>query len=267
MADITTTDTDATIPVIPTSVEEPVPSLESFEDVHEEPKDVNSEEHLRKWTTFDFGGSHFDLDLIVEDTKFRVSKNVLSVASPVFDSMFHSDFKESGCSELQLPGKSAEIVHEFLRCIYPDTLSDITPKIALNILPLLEEYQVFQLKPRCESVLMGSIDDKTSTVDIFKLLIESCIYGLKNLRARCVELASRKGKRDLDEARKEISIPPDALIEVLDTINSALEDKNASLQSKIMSNSDKLENEETLGLCMLAQLKNSVSVGLNMKLK
>lgn len=49
--------------------------------------------------TYDFEENSLrsDFTLIVEGTKLYVAKNILSLASPVFDRMFRSDFKEGSC--------------------------------------------------------------------------------------------------------------------------------------------------------------------------
>ncbi|XP_060567059.1 BTB and MATH domain-containing protein 38-like [Ruditapes philippinarum] len=140
-----------------------------------------------------------DLCLVVEGTKLYVAKNILSLASPVFDAMFQSDFKEKSSDELELPGKKLRDVLEFLRCIYPNTYTQINRDNARVILPLLEEYQVLQLKPRCEVVILETVSEETSTNDLLQLLKEACLYDLKALRARCIFLISSRPCDALDE--------------------------------------------------------------------
>lgn len=60
-----------------------------------------------------------DVTLVVEGQKIHVNKAVLSEHSPVFDTMFKSQFKESTAKEILLEGKKAEDVVEFLSCFYP----------------------------------------------------------------------------------------------------------------------------------------------------
>jgi hypothetical protein len=86
-------------------------------------------------------GDHSKTDLIleVEDMKIYVSKLVLSLASPVFDKMFQSDFKDGKCDVLALPEHRSDDVTEFLRCIYPNTLSPVTRENVAMILPLVEK--------------------------------------------------------------------------------------------------------------------------------
>lgn len=60
-----------------------------------------------------------DVILVVEDRNIHVNKAVLSQHSPVFDTMFKSQFKESTAKEIPLEDKKAEDVVEFLSCFYP----------------------------------------------------------------------------------------------------------------------------------------------------
>lgn len=218
--------------------------------------DSNSDIDANKGcSTFGFDDStKSDLVLLVEDTKFHVSKLVLSIASPVFDKMFSLDFEESRCTELNLPGKKAEDVAEFLRCIYPNTIKQINRENALQILPLIEEYQVFQLKPKCEEVLMDCINENTSARDLFKLIDLSYTYDLKNIRKKCVELASGKKKVEIDEARREVSLSPDIVVEILDGLFYSLHLKNTQTQTSFEQ-------------CLLGQFKFSEELNLDRSLK
>ena len=59
-----------------------------------------------------------DLVLVVEDEKFHVHRVILSLNSPVFETMFKSQFKESTANEIPLPEKNASGVLDFLKIIY-----------------------------------------------------------------------------------------------------------------------------------------------------
>ena len=62
---------------------------------------------------------HFsDVVLVVEGHKFYVHRSTLSMWSPVFETMFASDFKERSSSEITLPGKRAQQIDTLLRLIY-----------------------------------------------------------------------------------------------------------------------------------------------------
>lgn len=60
-----------------------------------------------------------DTVLIVEDQRFHVHKSILSMSSPVFRTMFQSNFKEASMTEIPLPNKKADKIYEFLCMLYP----------------------------------------------------------------------------------------------------------------------------------------------------
>ncbi|XP_045184079.2 uncharacterized protein LOC123542337 [Mercenaria mercenaria] len=197
-------------------------------------------------STFGFNDSSWktDFNLIVEGKTLHVSKVVLALASPVFDRMFQSDFKESKSSELELPGKKLEDVEEFLQCIYPSSLATVTCEKALQILPLIEEYQVSQLKPRCEEVLLEHVNGETSTENLFRVLNEACCYDLKQLQNKCIDLASEKPRKELVESNEKYTIPPDVLNKILLKVVGKFEEVVNKME-KI--NEDLFSELETLG--------------------
>ncbi|XP_045185100.2 uncharacterized protein LOC123543103 [Mercenaria mercenaria] len=179
----------------------------------------------RSWTT--------DFVLTVEGTKLHVSKAVLSLASPVFDTMFQSNFKERSCDELELPGKKLNDVIEFLRCIYPNTFTHITSDSAAKVLPLIEEYQVLQLKPRCEAALLESISEDTAVEELFRLLQISSLYDLKVLRERCIDLASCRSQKEVDEATRQVQPPAEALNKILANMIVTMKERIIDLETTI----------------------------------
>jgi hypothetical protein len=171
-----------------------------------------------------------DLCLVVEGTKLYVAKVILSLSSPVFDAMFQSDFKEKSSDELELPGKKLTDVLEFLRCIYPNQRAQINRDNARAILPLLEEYLVFQHKSRCELVLLETITEETSTDELLQLLKEACLYDLKALRARCIFLISSRPCDALDESYCESFPSASALNEIFVNVNATMKNKLAEFE-------------------------------------
>ena len=63
--------------------------------------------------------NHSDTVIIVENSKLHVHKSVLSICSPVFNTMLTSDFKEGTTMEIRLPGKQKDKVIEMLQHMYP----------------------------------------------------------------------------------------------------------------------------------------------------
>lgn len=209
---------------------------ENANNITEVCENLNSDQDTdRTSSTFDFtrNTGNTDLIIVVEGTQLHVSKHALVLASPVFEKMFQQDFKEKSVTELELPGKRLTDVLEFLRCIYPTTLTQVNRDNVLQILPLVEEYQVFQLKPSCEQILLDMLDENTSALRLYEILKEACLFGLQKVRAKCVEMAAGKSKEELNDAKSKIKPPADALNEVLDKINERLELKLEDLDSQL----------------------------------
>ncbi|XP_053387644.1 uncharacterized protein LOC128551165 [Mercenaria mercenaria] len=194
--------------------------------------------------TFDFSERSWRTDfvLIVEGTRLHVSKAVLSLASPVFDTMFQSNFKERTCDELELPGKKLDDVLEFLRCIYPNTFTHITRDSAVKVLPLIEEYQVLQHKPRCEVSLLESVSEDTVVEELFRLLQVAYLYDLKVLRKRCIDLASCRSQEEVDEATRQFQPPAEALNRILANMIITMKGRITDLETKIKKISTESKN-------------------------
>jgi len=63
--------------------------------------------------------------LVVEHRELYVSKQILKLASPVFNSMFDSDFLEKNMASIDLPGKNCQEIVLLLSCLYPNMLEQI----------------------------------------------------------------------------------------------------------------------------------------------
>ena len=69
-----------------------------------------------------------DLVLVVEDKRFHVHRQILSLHSPVFKAMLKSQFKEATANEIPLPGKKANEILSFLKQLYLKERDGITCK-------------------------------------------------------------------------------------------------------------------------------------------
>lgn len=77
---------------------------------------INFDEHQNFSSPWDLS----DVVLVVEERKFHVHKNALSIWSPVFEKMFTLPFAERNAGEIVLPGKRREELEILLRLIYSD---------------------------------------------------------------------------------------------------------------------------------------------------
>jgi len=102
-----------------------------------------------------------DVVLVVEDQKFHVHRSTLSMWSPVFETMFTSQFKERSMYEIPLPGKKASEIKELLLIMYP-TVSEkgwntVTNENCFFLVELADEYQMDAIKQRCENFLVNEV--------------------------------------------------------------------------------------------------------------
>jgi hypothetical protein len=95
-----------------------------------------------------------DVALVVEGERFPVNKGYLSVISPVFATMFSSDFIERDAAEIPIEDTTAADFHDFLNAIYP-TRTAPNPSNVLSLLTLADRFQVDNLTDKCARRLMS----------------------------------------------------------------------------------------------------------------
>lgn len=66
-----------------------------------------------------------DYVLIVEDRKLYVHSCILAMASPVFKTMFNSNWKESIDKEVVMTTRQYDVVESMLKAIYPQVECDL----------------------------------------------------------------------------------------------------------------------------------------------
>ena len=103
-----------------------------------------------------------DLILSVEGQKLHVHKAILAISSPVFIAMLSSNFREKNEAEIPLPGKKVEEIKDLLRAIYPCE-HVITRHNCNSLLKLSCEYQMDQLKKRCEKFVLDTYKETMDT--------------------------------------------------------------------------------------------------------
>ena len=104
-----------------------------------------------------------DLVLLVEGRKLHVHKAILAISSPVFETMMSSNFKEKNAKEIPLPGKKVEEIEDLLRAIYPYCEHAISRQNCCSLLKLSSEYQMDELKKRCEKFVLDTYQPITNT--------------------------------------------------------------------------------------------------------
>jgi len=82
-------------------------------------KKIKSELSSDEETEFYKGWKNADVVLIVEDKSLHVHSQVLSIASPVFERMFQSKFKEGRTKQVDMKEKKKKDVMNMLKMLYP----------------------------------------------------------------------------------------------------------------------------------------------------
>lgn len=127
-----------------------------------------------------------DVTLIVEDQKIHVNKAALSEHSPVFRTMFKSQFKERSAKEITLVDKKVADVVEFLKSFYPNMNHPINRNNVLQVLPLAQEYQS-PLVAECENFMIRMCEPESGVT--VSLLLDFILAGERYGLTRFLEAA------------------------------------------------------------------------------
>jgi speckle-type POZ protein len=164
-----------------------------------------------------------DFILIVEGKKLYVSKAILAFASPVFDRMFQSEFREKDQTELNLPGKKMREMQDFLRFIYPCMDECISDENVYKLLPLAEEYQVTTLISKCERFLISRLNKELTADDTKMMLQTAVIYNMEDLLVKmCEKLPEQSARAVISE---NILLPSKIFSKIMDELLGRLEQK------------------------------------------
>jgi hypothetical protein len=120
-----------------------------------------------------------DVILVVENKKLYCNRSILSIWSPVFETMFKSNFKEKDSTEINLPDKAYEDVLEMLHVIYPPNKS-ITAINVERLLEFADEYQMVELTKRCKAFFL----QQRGTIEILLLAQR---YQFEEVIKRCAD--------------------------------------------------------------------------------
>lgn len=139
-----------------------------------------------------------------------ISRNFLSLASPVFEAMFKHHFKEKSANCVNLGEKKHSDMLEFLSCIHPRILKKVDQSNVLIVTPIAEEYQVTSLTNACMEVLDHWLDDcvtkgkqmsqnfqrhYTLVTIILEILLLVEHLGYRALITKCIEAVAHFGQK------------------------------------------------------------------------
>ena len=96
-----------------------------------------------------------DLKIVVDDGELDVHSLLLQLASPVFASMLNSEMQEGMTNSISLPGKTKGELEMFYKSLQVSTEEALTPEIATCLVKWADEYQIENLKTKCEQFLLS----------------------------------------------------------------------------------------------------------------
>ena len=170
-----------------------------------------------------------DVVLVVEKQKFHVHRFTLALWSPVFKTMFTSDFQEKNLHEIPLPGKKASEIKELLLLIYPTTsgkaLNTINDKNCYSLIKLAHEYQMEVIFKRCEDFLINKVSNQLGNGLIGDLIFAQT-YNFEKLLKITIDKASQLRLDDLKSHEMYERIEPQIYKQITEGIIERLENRS-----------------------------------------
>lgn len=112
--------------------------------------------------SFEKGNTPDEIELQFDNGKsLFVSKGFLMYASPVFDRMLKSEFKEKQNNIVTLKGKNFDVFKEMLLHMHPGIRKPITVDTAPAVFEIAYEYQISTVEAACEKNWTKSLTELT----------------------------------------------------------------------------------------------------------
>lgn len=122
-------------------------------------------------------GKFSDIKIKVSQREFHVHRCILSLASEVFERMFHSDMIETRSNLIEITDLTEEICEEMLRFIYCNEIQNLDLN-ALDLLYAADKYAIEHLKNLCIQTLIDTFTYESAA----EMLIRANIYNSKLLK-------------------------------------------------------------------------------------
>ena len=122
-----------------------------------------------------------DVVIVTKDKEFKAHKVVIASQSPFFATRLEERWTEAGGNRINMTDVSAEIMSAILTYMYTGVVNDVD-RIAYEVLPKAEEYQLEDLKVTCGEALSKTLTAQT-VVDI---LLLADTHNAQNLKQSCL---------------------------------------------------------------------------------
>jgi len=154
-----------------------------------------------------------DVTVTCEDASFECNKFMLTARSPVFQSMFIHDMKESQTNVVNIKDIEPKILEEMLRYIHTGEAPNIT-EISPELIAAADLYQLDELKNSCQDLLIEDLDVKTS----IHHLILSDMYSAQKLRKEAMKFVCENMKliSSTCDWKKELAGYPSLMAEIIE---------------------------------------------------
>ncbi|GMS81483.1 hypothetical protein PENTCL1PPCAC_3658, partial [Pristionchus entomophagus] len=122
-----------------------------------------------------------DIVVIVQGIRLYVSKQLLSIHSLYFHTMFYGDFVEKSKNEIELKDLDFSEFIKLLKVIYPPS-KEITDENVECLLKLSDPFDIDWLLCKCEEYLISS-----SNLELADKLALASPYRLAKLQDHCID--------------------------------------------------------------------------------
>lgn len=128
-----------------------------------------------------------DFSFFVKEKEFKVHKNILAAASPVFMKMFTTEMEESRTNICRVEHIEPEVFEKLLECIYKGKLPDDFSVYAREIYAAADYYGLDRLKELCKTEAYERLT-AANAVETFNW---ACRYNMDDLKVEAWEIVKR----------------------------------------------------------------------------
>ncbi|CRK99764.1 CLUMA_CG013079, isoform A [Clunio marinus] len=177
-------------------------------------KELKTEGFKELWTT----GRFSDITIVTDTEKFKVHKNVLTMQSSVFTSIFEDKMKDRPSDEIQMKNINSEVVKTFLKFFYTDEIEKEENLNLLELFSLAAKLKVETLVSIIEDMIIDDLNDDNA-IEIFEL---ACRFNYDGMKTSAFEFIQSMFDEPLKD---ELMNQPEVLKELVEAkrkINSIL---------------------------------------------